>query len=78
MAAARADVGAFGIESDFTWNASLLVAYEFGEKRRWPVYMGYRAFDIDYKSGSGEDELRYDVLTSGPALGLQRRVGGGW
>ena len=37
------------------------------------LYVGYRALDMDYESGSGNDLFRYDVLTAGPQIGVAFR-----
>jgi len=34
------------------------------------VYLGYRALDMDYETGSGATLFKYDVLSSGPQVGL--------
>lgn len=37
------------------------------------VFLGFRAFDVDYEDGSGTSLFRYDVLTSGPQFGVAFR-----
>lgn len=64
----RGDVGGFGVGSDFTWQAIARVDWQFSESLALNV--GYRYLDVDYADGSGSDEFRYDVATSGPAVGL--------
>jgi hypothetical protein len=32
--------------------------------------LGYRWLDLDYASGEGISEFRYDVLTQGPVVGF--------
>jgi hypothetical protein len=32
--------------------------------------LGYRWLDLDYASGEGTSEFRYDVLTQGPVVGF--------
>jgi hypothetical protein len=63
-----ADVGGFGVGSDFTWSAMAMVTYKFSE------HVGLRAgwifLDYDYSDGSGADEFSWDVLQHGPFLGL--------
>ena len=34
------------------------------------VVAGYRYFDADYEDGSGADLLKYDMVTSGPGIGV--------
>ena len=63
----RADL-AYGGNSNESLNGSLLFDYRF---TGWgSVFMGYRAMDIEYKSGSGEDRYNYHALQQGPVLGL--------
>jgi hypothetical protein len=64
----RGDVGGFGVGSDFSWQAVARVSWEFSESA-W-LTLGYRVVDVDYRDGSGSDEFRYDVTTSGFLLGV--------
>jgi hypothetical protein len=63
----KADVGGFGVGSDFSWNAQTAVGYRAGGVSFWA---GYRIWDVDYSSGSGAELFEYDVTTSGFGLGL--------
>lgn len=65
--AASADIGGFGIGSNFTWNAWVRVDVRLADWC-WLNAMG-RAFDIDYEDGSGEDRLGLNARIAGPALG---------
>lgn len=65
---ARADVGGFGIGSDFAWNAAALVGYELSGYAR--LFLGYRALDFDFADGSGQDRVEYDVRFWGPLVGV--------
>jgi hypothetical protein len=63
----RADIGGFGVGSDFVWNVSGLVDY-----RPWKhvsIIGGYKALDTDYKNSNGTITT-YDVRLAGPVLGL--------
>lgn len=63
----RADIGGFGVGSDFAWNVSGLVDY-----RPWKhvsIIGGYRALDYDYEDSSSTI-TKYDVTLAGPLLGL--------
>ncbi|WP_419174330.1 hypothetical protein [Desulfosediminicola sp.] len=63
----RLDIGAG--DSDFVWNASLILDYRFND---WgAVFFGYRWLDYDFDSGSGRDTYAYDALQQGPLAGLQ-------
>ena len=64
----RADVGGFGLGSDFAWNASAVVGYELSTWSR--AFLGYRALDFDFVDGSGSDRLEYDVRLWGPLIGV--------
>lgn len=60
----RADVGGFGVGSDFAWNA--MAHFDWAISKRWGAAFGYIALDMDYKDGEGSDFFRYDILTTGP------------
>jgi hypothetical protein len=64
----RADVGGFGIGSDFAWNASALVGYEVSRVTR--LFLGYRALAFDFADGSGSERVEYDVRLWGPIVGV--------
>jgi hypothetical protein len=64
----RGDVAGFGIGSDFTWNA--VAAFSVKTTEMLSFQFGYRAMDIDYEDGSGNDESAWDALLSGPAAGV--------
>ena len=65
---ARADVGGFGVGSDFAWNAQALVDYRLSSYAR--VFLGYRALDFDFADGSGSDRVEYDLRLWGPLIGI--------
>jgi hypothetical protein len=65
---ARADVGGFGIGSDFAWNASTELGFRLASYAR--VFGGYRVLDFDFADGSGSDRVEYDVRLWGPLVGL--------
>jgi hypothetical protein len=67
----RADVGGFGVGSDFAWQFFPYASWQFGERSSMQV--GYRWLDVDYDEGSGPGEFKYDVLTQGPQLGVTFR-----
>jgi len=66
---ARADIGGFGVGSDFTWSA--LAAADWSISENFGLLLGYRALDTDYSKGSGADRFNFDLLVSGPLLGLR-------
>jgi hypothetical protein len=65
------DVGGFGVGSDLAWQAYADVGYRASDLVS--LYIGYRALDMDYESGSGSTLFRYDVLTAGPQVGVAFR-----
>lgn len=58
----RADVGGFGVGSDFTYNLGAAVGWAVSE--RTEIVVGYRYLDVDY-----DDDILYDVALSGPIAG---------
>jgi opacity protein-like surface antigen len=68
----RADVGGFGVGSEFAWQAvaGVRVALSPGSS----LLLAYRAIDVDYESGSGADYFRYDMLTQGPMVGFSLKL----
>ncbi len=69
----RGDVGGFNWAeaSTFTWNIE--VALEYRWRERLSLMAGYRWLDIDRESGQGSMRFAYDVMTSGPMMGLTFR-----
>lgn len=66
----RGDIGGFdlGDSSKLTWNIEVMFEYRWSE--RCSLVGGYRWLDIDYERGSGAGRFAYDMLLSGPVLGL--------
>lgn len=58
-----ADIGGFGVGSDFTWQAAAGVNYEFSKAIAGKF--GYRYMSVDYD----KDGFRYDMANSGLYLG---------
>jgi len=69
-AAVRFDFGGFGIGngSNLTWN--LVAGIDYKLKENMSLKAGYRIFDIDYDSGSGNKEFGIDAQFRGPIFGL--------
>jgi opacity protein-like surface antigen len=69
-AAVRFDFGGFDIGegSNLTWN--LLAGIDYRLKENMSLKAGYRIFDIDYDSGSGNKEFGLDAQFRGPIFGL--------
>ncbi len=74
-AVVSADIGGFGVGSDFSWNAIGLVGYRFGmfRERDAAVFLGYRGLGQNYSDGSGASRQEWDVITHGPIIGLNVR-----
>jgi hypothetical protein len=67
----RGDIGGFGVGSDFSWNTWALLGYRFPLfSAQGLVFAGYKALAQNYKSGSGTDEFRWDVILRGPVFGM--------
>jgi hypothetical protein len=64
----RGDVGGFGVGSDFSWQAVARVNWQMTQSSL--LAFGYRVVAVDYEDGSGTDEFRYDVTTSGFLAGI--------
>ncbi len=63
----RGDVGGFGVGSDFSWNAFVGVDY-FAVNVAF--FVGYRAWGVNYSTGSGDDLFKYDLIQSGLGFGM--------
>jgi hypothetical protein len=63
-------IGGFGIgsSSDFSWQASLLGNWHFGE--RWSLNLAYRGLGFDRRFGSGSEDLSLNLAQHGPLLGI--------
>lgn len=66
-----ANVGGFGIGSDIAIQTRPMLS--FGVGSGISIDVGYQLVYMDYESGSGSDRFAYDVLTSGPILGVTFR-----
>jgi opacity protein-like surface antigen len=65
----RGDVGGLQISDvDLSWRITLGAGYRFSD--RFTVDGGWRWFDLEYKSGSGDEQVIYDVRKHGPYLAL--------
>ena len=63
-----ADIGGFGIGSDLAWQINPFVGYQFS--KLFEIDLAYRWLAMDYETGSGADYFLYDMVISGPELGL--------
>jgi hypothetical protein len=60
-----ADIGGFGIESDFTWQAYLALGYRLSDKSALSI--GYRGLGTDFTDGG----FTYDVISHGLLIGFE-------
>ena len=65
---ARADIGGFGVGSDFTWHAT--VHFDWNIDDRISLLLGYRIFDLDFNDGGASGRVDVDLRESGPGLGV--------
>jgi hypothetical protein len=64
---ARADMGGFGVGSDFEWNLMGGVGYKLANIT---FLASYRLWNARYEKGSNDNQFIYDITTSGPDLGM--------
>jgi hypothetical protein len=71
MLSLRGDIGiGFGVgdTSEFTWN---LVGLIFFQPWKHVGFVGgYRALDVDYETGTGTQQFKYDMLMHGPGIAV--------
>jgi len=63
-----ADIGGFGLGSDFAWQLHPFAGYQVSNLIE--VGVGYRWLGMKYENGSGMDHFLYDIVTSGPEIGV--------
>jgi len=61
---AEADIGGFGLGSEFSWSAMAAVGYRLN--RDWGIHLGWRVLDVD----RDENDFDFDATLSGPFLAL--------
>jgi hypothetical protein len=66
MFSLRADIGGFGIGSQFSWQ--LQPDIFFRASKLLQLGLGYRAISMDYSTGSGKDRFLYDMDEYVPQL----------
>ena len=65
-----ANVGGFGVGSDFAFSGMGLVGYQFSLfGLESTVWAGYKGLYQDYQEGSGWREFRWDMWVHGPIIG---------
>jgi len=70
-ASLMADVGGFGVGSDFAWQVFPTAGVDI--TRHASVELGWRILDENYATGDGADRFEYDMRLQGPAAGLAFR-----
>ena len=66
----QADIGGFGISSDFSWNAMMGLLWDYSDS--FSVALLYRALSVDYERGreGTPNRFAYKTITQGPILGF--------
>jgi len=64
----RADIGGFGIGSDWSWSLLLGVHWRFAN--RWGITAAWSVLDLRRITGSGADRTTWDINLSGPFVGI--------
>ena len=59
----RSDIGGFGVGSDFAWNIE--VAFQGRVAENIGVEIGFRHLQTDYETGSGAEELNWEMALAG-------------
>ncbi len=67
----RGDIGGFSVGSDLTWQLFPYLGWQIS--RCCSLQAGYRWVYVDYETGTGANEFKYDMLTQGPQLGVTFR-----
>jgi hypothetical protein len=62
----RADMGGFGIGSNFAWQMQGDVTHRFS--KLFGLGLGYRTISMDYETGDDKDRFLYDMNIFGPML----------
>jgi hypothetical protein len=62
-------VGGFGVGSDFAWQAFPEIGYRCSPA--FEISGGFRAIDMDYENGTGNEKFTYNMTTYGPQLGAK-------
>jgi hypothetical protein len=68
----RGDVGGFGVESKWSWNAIGTIQYGFSD--RFSAVAGYRALYGHYELGDSYNKFEYSASLAGPIIGASFRL----
>lgn len=70
----RGDLGGFGLQSQFTWQAVAAYSYSWQlNGYQLAGAIGYRALAVDYVNGAGIGDNGVNVVLHGPIIGLTVR-----
>jgi hypothetical protein len=64
----RGDVGGFGVGSELSWQAYGDIGFNLSDLVS--IMVGYHALDVDHQSDGGNLPADFDLLISGPQLGV--------
>jgi hypothetical protein len=69
------DVGGFDVGSKFSWQAIAALDYDFMKSKdvTWSGMVGFKALNVDYSQGSGNNHYEFDMTMYGPIFGLTAR-----
>ena len=70
-----ADIGGFGVGSQFSWQVfgGYSHVWDLGRATQLAATLGYRILSVDYETGSGTDTRGLDLTLHGPLAGLSLR-----
>lgn len=71
LLAVRGDVGGFGVESKWSWNAVATVQYSLSDL--FSIGVGYRALYGHYETGDFATQFKYAATVAGPVVGAAFR-----
>ena len=68
----RADIGGFGLGSQFTWQAVAVYGYgwQLDGGQKITAMLGFRALGVNYSSGWGDDTVGINEILYGPIVGV--------
>lgn len=67
----RMDIGGFGVGSDFVWQAMGTLRWKL--RPNLDLLASYRYMEVDYEDDGPEGLLVYDMVSTGPGLGVTFR-----
>jgi len=70
-----ADIGGFGVGSEFSWQifGGYTHTWDIGRETELALALGYRILSVDYEQGSGANAQALDLTLHGPLAGLSVR-----